>query len=146
MQGINKVILIGFLGKDPEIISFNNGSIVANTYLATGSSWKSKTTGEKKEQTEWHKVLFYGKLADIAQKYLKKGSKVYVEGSLKTRKWFDEKIGRDVYSTEIISSVIQMLDKRNDRYAPSEGSEGSEVNDNAGNVMLEDFDDDDYPF
>jgi len=143
MQGINKVILIGFLGKDPEIISFNNGSIVANTYLATGSSWKSKTTGEKKEQTEWHKVLFYGKLADVAQKYLKKGSKVYVEGSLKTRKWFDEKIGRDVYSTEIISSVIQMLDKRNDRYDPSEGSE---VNDNAGNVMLEDFDDDDYPF
>lgn len=109
-RGVNKVILIGNIGKDLEARYFPNGDAVANATLATSESWTDKASGEKKEHTEWHNIVFRRKLAEIAAQYLKKGSKVYVEGSLRTRKW--EKDGIDRYSTEIIVSDMQMLDGR----------------------------------
>lgn len=110
-RGINKVILIGNLGKDPEVRYMPNGDAAANVSLATSESWKDKQTGEKQERTEWHNVAFFGRLAEIAGEYLKKGAKVYIEGSLRTRKWQD-KNGQDRYTTEIIASEMQMLDSR----------------------------------
>lgn len=109
-RGVNKVILIGNLGKDLETRYFPNGDAVANAALATSESWTDKASGEKKEHTEWHNIVFRRKLAEIAAQYLKKGSKVYIEGSLRTRKW--EKDGVDRYTTEIIVSDMQMLDGR----------------------------------
>ena len=110
-RGVNKVILIGNLGKDPESRYFPNGDAVANATLATSESWTDKASGEKKEHTEWHSVVFRRKLAEIAAQYLKKGSKVYVEGSLRTRKWQDKE-GHDRYTTEVIVNDMQMLDGR----------------------------------
>lgn len=109
-RGVNKVILIGNLGKDPEVKYFPNGDAFCNSTLATSESWTDKTSGEKKERTEWHNVVFTRKLAEIVGQYLKKGSKVYVEGSLRTRKW--EKDGIDRYTTEIVVQDMQMLDGR----------------------------------
>ena len=115
MSGINKVILIGNLGREPEVKYATNGNAIANLALATSESWTDKTTGEKKEKTEWHRVVIFGKLAEISQQYLHKGSKVYVEGALKTRKW-QNKEGQDQYTTEVVLSgfggVLQMLDSR----------------------------------
>jgi single-strand DNA-binding protein len=111
-RGVNKVILIGNLGKDPEVRYMPSGGAVANVTLATSESWKDKQSGEKQERTEWHNVVFYNRLAEIAGEYLKKGSKVYVEGSLRTRKWQDKNSGADRYTTEIIASEMQMLDGR----------------------------------
>jgi single-strand DNA-binding protein len=108
-RGVNKVILIGNLGKDPELKSFPNGDAFCNLTLATSESWTDKTSGEKKEKTEWHNLVFTRKLAEIAGQYLKKGSKIYVEGSLRTRKWQD-KDGHDRYTTEIQVNDMQMLD------------------------------------
>ncbi len=110
-RGVNKVILIGNLGKDPEMKSFPNGDAFCNLTLATSESWTDKTSGEKKEKTEWHNLVFTRKLAEIAGQYLKKGSKIYVEGSLRTRKWQD-KDGHDRYTTEIQVNDMQMLDGR----------------------------------
>ncbi len=110
-RGINKVILIGNLGKDPEIRYTPSGDAIANLTVATSESWKDKQSGEQKELTEWHRVVAYGKLAQIMGEYLKKGSKVYVEGSLRTRKWQD-KDGQDRYTTEIRCNEMQMLDGR----------------------------------
>ncbi|MHB8252451.1 MAG: single-stranded DNA-binding protein [Acidiferrobacter sp.] len=110
-RGINKVILVGNLGKDPEIRYVPNGGAVANLNIATSESWKDKTTGEKQERTEWHRVVFFGKLAEIANEYLKKGAQIYVEGRLQTRKWQD-KGGQDRYTTEIVGSELQMLGGR----------------------------------
>lgn len=110
-SGINKVILIGNLGKDPDVRYMNNGNAVANVSIATSESWKDKATGEPMEKTEWHRVVFFGKLAEIVEKYLKKGSKIYVEGRLQTRKWQDQ-AGNDRYSTEIVvdqRGQMQML-------------------------------------
>jgi single-strand DNA-binding protein len=112
MRGVNKVILVGNLGKDPEVRYLPSGGAVANITIATSEAWKDKTTGQQQEQTEWHRVVFYGKLAEIAGEYLKKGSKVYVEGSLHTRKWQDKQTGQDKYSTEIKANTMQMLDSR----------------------------------
>lgn len=98
---VNKVILIGNCGKDPEIRTMQNGSKVANVSIATSESWKDKATGEKKEKTEWHRVVIFGALADIVERYVKKGSKIYVSGSLQTRKWTD-KDGAEKYSTEVV--------------------------------------------
>lgn len=109
-RGVNKVILIGNLGKDPELKYFPNGDAFCNVTIATSESWNDKQSGEKKERTEWHNVVFTRKLAEIAGKYLKKGAKVYVEGSLRTRKW--EKDGIDRYTTEILVNDMQMLDGR----------------------------------
>jgi single-strand DNA-binding protein len=108
-RGVNKVILIGNLGKDPEVRYFPSGDAVANATIATTETWKDKQSGEQKEATEWHNVVFPGKLGEIAGKYLKKGSKVYVEGSLRTRKWQDKE-GKDRYTTEIRVQDMQMLD------------------------------------
>ena len=110
-RGINKVILIGNLGNDPETKFLPSGGAVTNVSLATSESWKDKQTGQMQERTEWHRVVFFNKLAEIAGEYLKKGSKVYVEGSLRTRKWQGQD-GQDRYTTEIVVSEMQMLDGR----------------------------------
>jgi len=111
MSGINKAIIIGNLGKDPEIRYMQDGKACANFSIATSESWKDKTTGEKKEKTEWHNISMFGRLAEIAGEYLKKGSKVYIEGKLQTRKWQD-KDGNDRYTTEVVARELQMLDGR----------------------------------
>lgn len=110
-RGINKVILIGNLGSDPETRYLPSGGAVTNVRLATSESWKDKQTGQAQERTEWHQVVFFNRLAEIAGEYLKKGAKVYVEGSLRTRKWQDQN-GQDRYTTEIVASEMQMLDGR----------------------------------
>ena len=110
-RGINKVILVGNLGKDPETRYMPSGKAVTNFSIATSESWKDKQTGEQKEQTEWHNIVMYDRLAEIAAEYLRKGSQVYVEGRLRTRKWQDKE-GRDRYTTEIIANEMQMLGGR----------------------------------
>src|SRR5476649_1888871 len=110
MASINKVILIGNLGRDPETRFLPSGSAVANISIATTDTWKDKASGEKKEATEWHRIAFFGRLAEIAGEYLKKGSQVYIEGKLRTRKY--EKDGQDHYSTEIIADEMRMLGSR----------------------------------
>ncbi len=110
-RGINKVILVGNLGKDPETRYMPNGKAVTNFSIATSESWKDKQTGEQREQTEWHNIVMYDRLAEIAAEYLKKGSQVYVEGKLRTRKWQDKE-GRDRYTTEINANEMQMLGGR----------------------------------
>jgi single-strand DNA-binding protein len=110
-RGINKVILIGNLGADPETRAMPSGSTVANLRIATSESWRDKQTGEQQERTEWHRVAFFGRLAEVAGEYLRKGSQVYVEGSLRTRKWQDKQ-GNERYSTEIIGNELQMLGGR----------------------------------
>ncbi|OZT18070.1 single-stranded DNA-binding protein [Serratia marcescens] len=113
-RGVNKVILVGNLGQDPEVRYMPNGGAVANITLATSESWRDKATGEQKEKTEWHRVVLFGKLAEVAGEYLRKGSQVYIEGSLQTRKWQDQS-GQDRYTTEIVVNVggtMQMLGGR----------------------------------
>jgi single-strand DNA-binding protein len=112
-RGINKVILVGNLGNDPETRFMPSGGAVTNVSLATSETWKDKQTGQPQERTEWHRVVFFNRLAEIAGEYLKKGSKVYVEGSLRTRKWQDQS-GVDRYTTEIVAAEMQMLDSRGD--------------------------------
>lgn len=110
-RGINKVILIGNLGQDPEVRFTPSGTAVANLSLATSDSWMDRQTGQRQERTEWHRVVMFNKLAEIAQQYLKKGSKLYVEGRIQTRKWQDQN-GQDKYSTEIVANNMEMLDSR----------------------------------
>jgi single-strand DNA-binding protein len=110
-RGVNKVILVGNLGNDPESNELPSGGAVTNISVATSESWKDKKTGQQQERTEWHRVVFFNRLAEIANEYLKKGSKVYVEGSLRTRKWQDKQ-GQDRYTTEIVASEMQMLDSK----------------------------------
>lgn len=116
-RGVNKVIIVGNLGNDPEIRHMQNGNSVANLTIATSESWNDKQSGEKKEQTEWHRVVIFGKLAEIAGEYLRKGSQVYIEGKLQTRKWQD-KDGADRYTTEVVvnpmGGVMQMLGSKQD--------------------------------
>jgi single-strand DNA-binding protein len=126
MASVNKVILIGNLGADPETRYAPSGDAICNIRVATTDTWKDKATGEKKEATEWHRVTFYGKLAEIAGQYLKKGSQVYIEGSLRTRKWQD-KDGQDRYTTEIRADEMKMLGKTTggasgEQRPPAEGS------------------------
>ena len=122
MAGINKVIIVGFLGNDPELRTMPNGEAVANISVATSEAWTDKNTGERREMTEWHRIVFYRRQAEICGEYLKKGSHVYIEGRLRTRKWQDQN-GQDRYTTEIQGDVLQMLDSRSDRqsdgYAPA---------------------------
>ena len=110
-KGINKVILVGNLGNDPEVKYMPSGGAVTNFSLATTDSWKDKTSGERVDKTEWHRVVFFNRLAEIAGEYLKKGSQVYIEGALRTRKWQDQG-GQDKYTTEIVGSEMQMLGSR----------------------------------
>ena len=109
MRGVNKVILVGTLGRDPETKTFPNGGSLTQFSIATSDSWVDKSTGERKEQTEWHRIVLHNRLGEIAQQYLRKGSKVYIEGSLRTRQWTDQN-GQERYSTEIRGDQMQMLD------------------------------------
>jgi len=142
MSGINKVILVGNIGAKPEVKYSSNGSAIANLSVATSETWNDKNSGEKQEKTEWHRVSLYGKLAEIAGQYLDRGSKVYVEGKLQTRKWQDQS-GQDRYTTEIVVSgyggTLQMLDKKegmasNGQSAPSTNTSKDtvEIADNSG--------------
>ncbi|CUJ98036.1 Helix-destabilizing protein [Achromobacter sp. 2789STDY5608615] len=124
MASVNKVILVGNLGRDPDVRYSPDGAAVCNVSLATTSSWKDKTSGQKREETEWHRVVMYGRLAEIAGEYLAKGRAVYIEGRLKTRKWQDKDTGADRYSTEIVADQMQMLGGREDG-----GSGGGGYND-----------------
>ncbi len=137
-RGVNKVIVIGNLGNDPETKVMPSGGSVTNITVATSESWKDKQSGEPKERTEWHRVTFYNRLAEIAGEYLKKGSKVYVEGSLRTRKWQDQS-GQDRYTTEVIASEMQMLDSKSGK--DSGGGRKADIN----RALVDDFDDD-IPF
>lgn len=114
MSGVNKVILVGRLGQDPEVKYMPSGGAVTNASVATSEKWKDKNTGQPQESTEWHRIVFFNKLAEIAGEYLKKGSMVYVEGKLKTRKWQGQD-GTDRYTTEIVVSELKMLDGKSDR-------------------------------
>lgn len=117
-RGINKVILVGNLGADPESRAMPSGSAVTNIRVATSESWKDKTTGDQQERTEWHNVAFFGRLAEVAAEYLRKGSQVYIEGKIRTRKWQDRD-GNDRWSTEIIANEMQMLGGRAGSGAPA---------------------------
>lgn len=110
-RGINKVILVGNVGIDPDVRYLPNGNAVTTLSLATSESWKDKTTGERQEKTEWHRVVCFNRLGEIAGEYVRKGSKLYIEGSLRTRKWQDQQ-GQDKYTTEIIANELQMLDSK----------------------------------
>jgi single-strand DNA-binding protein len=123
MASVNKVIIVGNLGRDPEVRTFPSGDRVANVTVATTDKWKDKQTGEAKEATEWHRVVFNGRLADIAAEYLRKGSQIYVEGSLRTRKWTDAQ-GQEKYTTEIRADQMQMLGRREGMGAPGGSDEG----------------------
>ena len=144
MAGINKVIIVGNLGNDPEIRTMPTGEQVANITVATSESWTDKNTGEKKTQTEWHRIVLYRRLAEIAGQYLTKGSQVYIEGRLKTRKWQDGN-GQDRYTTEIQGDNLQMLGGRQDE--PKQ-AKSSKAKPNLSNAMDEQGDsfDDNIPF
>lgn len=120
MAGVNKVIIVGNLGNNPEIRTMQNGDQVANISVATSESWTDKNTGEKRENTEWHHIVFYRRQAEICGQYLHKGSKVYIEGKLKTRKWQDQN-GQDRYITEIHGNVLQMLSSQTDSQSQAGG-------------------------
>lgn len=137
-RGINKVILVGNVGADPDIRYMPNGNPVANLSIATSESWKDKQTGERQERTEWHRTVLFNRLAEITSEYIKKGSKVYVEGSLRTRKWQDQN-GQDRYTTEIVVSDLQMLDSRSTGgYQSNQGFEHDSANNfNQQNVAPE---------
>lgn len=141
MAGVNRVILIGNLGREPETKFMPSGGAVTNIAVATSESWKDKNTGQRQEKTEWHKVVFFNKLAEIAGEYLKKGSKVYIEGSLRTRMW--EKDGQKHYSTEIVADQMQMLDGRQES-APAQQQGGYSAP--AQTPAPSDDFDDDIPF
>lgn len=123
-RGINKVILIGNCGGDPEVRSMPNGNAVTNLTVATSESWTDKQSGQKQERTEWHRIVFFNRLAEIAGQYLSKGSKVYIEGSLRTRKWQDQNSGQDRYTTEIVANEMQMLDSRGQQSGGSFQNDG----------------------
>ena len=146
-RGVNKVILIGNIGRDPEVRSLSSGAQVTSTSIATNESWKDKQSGERKERTEWHNVVFFGKLAAIAGEYLKKGAMVYVEGSLRTRKWQDKE-GHDRYSTEIVVQQMQMLGGRGGAQNQSQptGASGASASVPAPETAAPTDYDDDLPF
>lgn len=149
-RGVNKVIVVGNLGQDPEVRYMPSGGAVTNISVATSETWKDKESGENTERTEWHRIVFFNRLAEIAGEYLKKGSKVFIEGSLRTRKW-EDKNGNDRYTTEIVAREMQMLDSKGGS-ANFEGSTTSKPSSNSGSkpaankpADMDDFDDD-IPF
>ncbi len=157
-RGINKVILVGNLGNDPDVRYTASGAAVANVSIATTDSWKDKESGEMQDRTEWHKVVFFGRLAEIVAEYLKKGSQVYVEGRLQTRKWQDKE-GHDRYTTEIVAGEMQMLGGRGgsgggggggnqtqDSSSEDGQTRGGGNNKRQSKPPAEDFVDDDIPF
>ena len=156
-RGVNKVIIVGNVGGDPEVRYMPNGNAVASFSVATSEAWKDKTTGEKQERTEWHRVVCFNRLGEIVGEYVRKGTKVYLEGSLRTRKWQDQQ-GQDRYTTEIVAAELQMLDSKSPSYdsqpqhAQSEPSSFSQEapakSQNSGSAPQFAFDDlnDDVPF
>jgi len=127
MKGVNQATIIGTLGRDPETKTFQNGGSITSFSVAVNESWNDKNTGEKKERAEWHRISYFGKIAEVVGKYLKKGSFVYIEGSIHTRKWTDKE-GKDVYTTEIIANEMQLLGGRDDgdsAPAPAPASRGN---------------------
>lgn len=148
MASVNKVILVGNLGADPETRYMPNGDAVCNIRVATTESWKDKQSGDKKEITEWHRVVFYRKLAEIAGQYLKKGAPIYIEGALKTRKW-QNKAGQDRYTTEIVADTMQMLGGKREgeqsaprsESAPAQNQQRSAPAQNGGGGSFDDFED-----
>jgi len=149
MSGINKVILVGNIGAKPEVKYSSNGSAIANLSVATSETWNDKNSGEKQERTEWHRVSLYGKLAEIAGQYLDKGSKVYVEGKLQTRKWQDQS-GQDRYTTEIVVSgyggTLQMLDRREGMASGGQSAPSTKMINDTVEVADSSGFDDDIPF
>lgn len=154
MASVNKVILIGNLGRDPETRYLPSGECVTNISIATTESWKDKASGEKKEQTEWHRISFFGRLAEVAGEYLKKGSQVFVEGQLRTRKYQDKETGKDRYSTEIRADRMQMLGGRSSEdgagspspsRAPQESTAGASAAKKPSAGRFDDMEDD-IPF
>lgn len=156
MPSVNKVMLLGNLGRDPEVRTFPNGDSVCNFSIATSTSWKDKTSGEKKEKTDWHNIVMYRKLAEIAGEYLKKGSSIFVEGSLQTRKW-QTKEGQDRYTTEVVADTMQMLGGRDSRVSESSNSgdnfnqeparaNKNDVNTSSSSEPTLELPDDDIPF
>lgn len=160
-RGVNKVILVGNLGNDPDIRYTAGGAAVANISVATAESWKDKNSGEQQERTEWHRIVFFGRLAEIVGEYLRKGSQVYVEGRLQTRKWQDKE-GHDRYTTEIVANEMQMLGSKsggsanyesapqsqpnqNQNYAPAESQAAPASSPAPAAAAADDFDDD-IPF
>jgi len=146
-RGVNKVILIGNLGRDPEVRYTPNGVAVANITIATSEAWKDKQSGETQERTEWHRIVLFARLGEIAGEYLRKGSKVYIEGRLQTRKWQDKNTGQDRYTTEIVAESLQMLDSKgggnaNMDHAPAAEKSGMD----AAQPAPTDSFDDDIPF
>ncbi len=123
-SGVNKVILVGNLGRDPEVRYSPSGMAIASASLATSRTWKDKQTGENQEKTEWHRLTFFGRLAEIVEKYLQKGSQIYVEGRLETNKWQDQQ-GQDRYTTQVIVTEMTMLGSRTERNYPSESDDES---------------------
>ncbi len=149
-RGINKVILIGNLGNDPDVRYTAGGAAVTNISLATTASWRDKESGEQQDRTEWHRIVFFGRLAEIVGEYLRKGSQVYVEGRLQTRKWQDKE-GNDRYSTEIVANEMQMLGSRGGAVPepdlPAATAENPEAApESTAGAAADDFVDDDIPF
>ena len=150
-RGVNKVILIGNLGADPDTRHTPNGNAVSNITMATSSAWRDKQSGEMQEKTEWHRVVFFNRLAEIVSEYLHKGSKIFIEGTLRTRKW-EDKNGQERYTTEIIANEMQILDSKNSSGNSNQGNYNSSENKQpatqgaTGNQNAASFDDDDIPF
>ena len=145
-RGVNKVTLIGNLGNDPELRSTQSGSAVANITLATSESWRDKETQETKERVEWHRVIFFGRLAEVVNEYLRKGSQVYVEGRIQTRKWQD-KDGNDRYTTEIVANEMQMLGSRGtNSESPTTQQSASTSQPTSQSAIVNEPFDDDIPF
>ncbi|MGO3743933.1 MAG: single-stranded DNA-binding protein [Alcaligenes aquatilis] len=152
MASLNRVTLLGNLGKDPEMRYTADGAAVCNVSIATTSQWKDKASGERREETEWHRVVFYGRLADVVGEYLRKGRTVFVEGRLKTRKWQDSETGADRYSTEIIADQMQMLGSRDNgqaeasKAAPASRAKGRSTNGKAPAAAPDEQEAADIPF
>lgn len=146
-RGVNKAIILGNVGKEPDVRYTQDGKAIVSLSIATSEQWKDKNSGEKQERTEWHRVVFFGKVAEIAAEYVKKGSKIYVEGKLATRKWTDQQ-GQDRYTTEIIADQLQLLDSRQDG-GGQQGQQRQQRQDQqqapAGGDSFDQFDDD-IPF
>ena len=144
-RGVNKVILVGNLGQKPDMKYTQSNTAVANLSLATSESWKDKDSGDLKTKTEWHRIVYFGKLAEIAEQYLDKGSKVYVEGKLQTRKWQDQ-AGNDRYTTEVLGQELTMLDSRGDSSGSSFENNNSTMSEEDVNQDNGEFSEEDIPF
>ena len=142
MASVNKVILVGNLGRNPEVRYTPDGMAVCTISLATTSNWKDRNTGERREETEWHRVVFHARLAEIAGEYLTKGRQIYIEGRLRTRKWQDKQTGQDRYATEVVADQMQMLGNRSDQPTPAT----NQPTQTARQVASQSDDGDDIPF